>query len=213
MNPITVAIVDDVEAMRKSLELLINGSQGFEVLGICATSVEALECIPNWKPDVVLMDIELHDKMNGIECVAYLKSKGVRSQFMMCTVYEDSEKIFEALKAGATGYLLKKAAPLEILEAIKSLYNGGSPMSAEIARKVVSFFNSGISKKSNIEGLDQLTPRENEILQSLSQGMMYKEIANSLFISLDTVKRHIQNIYEKLQVSNKTEAVNKYFNR
>src|SRR6185503_17143747 len=129
---------------------------------------------------------------------------------MMCTVYEEDEKIFEALSAGASGYILKKTAPAKLLESIRELYQGGAPMSSQIARKVVAAFQN---KPASSEGLDQLTNREKEILEQLSKGLMYKEIAAQLFLSAETVRKHVYHIYEKLHVTNRVEAVNRFFGR
>lgn len=214
---IRVAIVEDNETLRRSLEILIGGSQGYEITGSCATADEAMVKLPLWKPDVVLMDINLGARSthNGVECIRMLREKNYTGQFMMCTVFEDDDKIFEALKAGATGYILKKSSPSEILEAIYELHNGGSPMSAEIARRVVGYFNRSnlpvTEEKVNREEIDKLTTRERDILKSLSEGLLYKEIAHLHTISMDTVRRHVHNIYAKLHVNNRTEALNRIY--
>lgn len=156
------------------------------------------------------MDFNLPGGMNGIECIAQLKREHPDMQFMMLTVYEDDDKIFMALEAGASGYILKKTSPGELLEAIRDLYDGGSPMSSQIARRVVAFFQK--QAKPN-PALEALTTREKEILDQLSKGYLYKEIASNLFISIETVRRHVHNIYEKLHVRSRTDAVNKYYNR
>src|SRR6185436_13561399 len=165
--------------------------------------------LPELQPDVVLMDINLPGK-NGIDCVRELVEKIPATQFMMCTVYDDDDNIFEALRAGATGYLLKRTSPAQILEAIRDLREGGSPMSGEIARRVVESLHK---KNQPAAATEILTQREKEILDYLSKGFLYKEIAAELFISMDTVKKHIHNIYEKLQVQTRTEALNKAFSR
>jgi DNA-binding NarL/FixJ family response regulator len=153
------------------------------------------------------MDINLPG-MNGIECVKLLKAKNVTAQFLMCTVYEEDEKVFEALKAGAMGYIIKKTSPAQLLEAITDLKNGGSPMSSQIARKVVASFND---KKTKSKETESLSARENEILELLAKGFRYKEIADKLFISTETVRRHVHNIYEKLHVGSRTDAINKVY--
>ena len=161
------------------------------------------------------MDINLGG-MSGIECVRHLKPLFPDILYMMCTVYEEDEKIFEALSAGASGYILKKTAPGKLLEAIKELHEGGAPMSSQIARKVVAAFRGkplGESPSMEDESIKILSNREKEILEHLSKGMLYKEIANSLFISPETVRKHVYHIYEKLHVNNRVEAVNKYFGR
>jgi DNA-binding NarL/FixJ family response regulator len=159
------------------------------------------------------MDINLGSAESGIDLVRILKPQIPATNFMMCTVYEEDEKIFEALSAGASGYILKKTTPGKLLEAIRELYQGGAPMSSQIARKVVAAFqNKPASAEANTQ-LDQLTNREKEILEQLSRGLMYKEIASQLFLSPETVRKHVYHIYEKLHVNNRVEAVNKYFGR
>ena len=155
------------------------------------------------------MDINLPG-ISGIECIRRLREKGFTGQFMMFTVYDDDDSVFEALQAGAMGYLLKKSSPAQFLEAIREIMDGGSPMSAQIARKLVNVFNR--QTKPAPES-DNLSKREREILELISKGFLYKEVAEKLFITTGTVKQHIHKIYEKLQVQNKTEAINKYFKR
>lgn len=206
---ITVAIVEDNTEIRKSLEILISGTTDFEFLGSYSNAEVAISDLPKKNPDVVLMDINLPGE-NGIVCVRKLKPILISTNFIILTMYDDSEKVFEALKSGASGYLLKRTPPSKLLESIKEVYLGGSPMSMQIARMVVKSF-SNVPTKS--EPSNTLTERENEILENLSRGMRYKEIADSLFISIDTVRTHIRKIYEKLQVHSKTEAILKYFNK
>jgi DNA-binding NarL/FixJ family response regulator len=201
---ITVAIVEDVKDIKEGLELLIDGSEGFSCLKTFATAEEALAGLPDLCPDVVLMDINLPG-ISGIEAVRILKSKCPATQFIMSTVYEDDDNIFESLKAGASGYLLKKTAPAKILESILEVYHGGSPMSGQIARKVIASFQ----QKKTIDNADVLTLREKEILKLLAKGLRYKEIAAELNIRMDTVRTHTRHIYEKLQVQSRTEAINK----
>ena len=176
---------------------------------------EAIRKIPVLKPDVVLMDIDLGGNESGIDCVKELKPKMPDTNFMMCTIYEESEKIFEALRAGASGYVLKKTTPIKMLEAIRELYNGGSPMSSLIARKVVAAFQTKPVATFNNDASDiaSLSTREKEILEFLSKGMMYKEIAPILNISVETIRKHAYRIYEKLQVTNRVQAVNKLLGR
>lgn len=213
MKEITVCIVDDVSELRQALQEIVSSFPGYKCLGTMSDASEAIVKLPILKPDVVLMDINLGHGENGIECVRELKPLLPATNFMMCTVYEDDEKIFEALSAGASGYILKKTEPLKLLDAIKELYEGGAPMSSQIARKVVfAFQNKSQSAKSENE-IDQLSQREKQILQELSRGLMYKEIANVLFISPETVRKHVYHIYEKLHVTNRVEAVNKFFGR
>ncbi|MBV8251638.1 LuxR family two component transcriptional regulator [Chitinophaga dinghuensis] len=210
MDIISIAIVEDNHDIRTAMELLINGSDGYACVGTFNNAETALEQIPQLLPNVVLMDFNLPGGMNGIECIARLKAEYQDMQFMMLTVYEDDDKIFNALEAGASGYILKKTSPGELLEAIRDLHEGGSPMSSQIARRVVAFFQK--QAKPN-PALEALTTREKEILDQLSKGFLYKEIASNLFISIETVRRHVHNIYEKLHVRSRTDAVNKYYNR
>ncbi len=210
MDIISIAIVEDNHDIRTAMELLINGSDGYACVGTFNNAETALEQIPQLLPNVVLMDFNLPGGMNGIECIARLKAEYQDMQFMMLTVYEDDDKIFMALEAGASGYILKKTSPGELLEAIRDLHEGGSPMSSQIARRVVAFFQK--QAKPN-PALEALTTREKEILDQLSKGFLYKEIASNLFISIETVRRHVHNIYEKLHVRSRTDAVNKYYNR
>jgi DNA-binding NarL/FixJ family response regulator len=166
--------------------------------------------LPALQPDIVLMDINLGG-MNGIEVVRILKPRFPEMLFMMCTVYEEDEQIFEALAAGANGYILKKTAPAKLLESIRELHEGGAPMSSQIARKVVAAFNR--APKVPLAKLDSLSNRESEILVLLAKGLLYKEIAAQLNIAQETVRKHVYHIYEKLHVNNRVEAVNKYFGR
>jgi DNA-binding NarL/FixJ family response regulator len=214
MNEITVCIVDDNSDLRNALEEIIEMSEGYKCLCTIGTAEEAVRQIPLIKPDVVLMDINLGGTESGIDCVKVLKGQVPGTNFMMCTVYEEDEKIFEALSAGASGYILKKTAPSRLLDAIRELYQGGAPMSSQIARKVVAAFQhkSAAAATGNVE-LDELSNREKEILEQLSKGLMYKEIAAELFISPETVRKHVYHIYEKLHVTNRIEAVNKFFGR
>ena len=206
---ITVAIVDDSKEISSSLEILLKGADGYSWLGSFSNYQEAVNNMTALEPDVVLMDINLPDK-SGIECVKTLKPVMKSTQFIMLTMYDDSDLVFEALKAGATGYLLKRTSPFKLLESIKEVLSGGSPMSMEIARMVVNSF-SVKTKTNNIQ--EKLTDREWEILGFLSKGMRYKEIADELFISVETVRSHLRKIYEKLQVRSATEAVLKYLDK
>ena len=206
---ISLAIVEDLDEVRDGLKNFIALSQDFKILDTFKTAEEALFDIPRLKPDIVIMDINLPG-MNGIECIRKVKDKSPGTQFMMFTVYENDEKVFEALKAGASGYLLKNTGLVQLIESLKELYNGGSPMSANIARKLVTVFRG---KETNNEALAVLSNRENEILQLLSKGLLYKEIAEQLHISTSTVRQHIHHIYEKLHVQNRTEAINKAFGK
>ncbi|MEJ7588830.1 MAG: response regulator transcription factor [Ferruginibacter sp.] len=209
---ISVAIVEDNNDIRNALEQIIEMANGYKLAGSCVNGEEAIMNIPHLKPQVVLMDINLGG-ISGIEAVKILKEEQPDILFMMCTVYEDDEKIFEALNAGASGYILKKTAPDKMLAAIKELYEGGAPMSSQIARKVVATFQHKTVSATAADSLGVLSKREKEILESLSKGLLYKEIANLLFISPQTVRKHVYHIYEKLHVGNRIEAVNKFFGR
>lgn len=213
MTEISVCIVDDNSDLRNALEEIVEMSEGYRCVGTIGTAEEAISQIPILRPDVVLMDINLGGTQSGIDCVKALKQQVPATNFMMCTVYEEDEKIFEALSAGASGYILKKTAPARLLESIRELYQGGAPMSSQIARKVVAAFQKKQGAKTGHDELDELSNREKEILEQLSKGLMYKEIAAELFISPETVRKHVYHIYEKLHVTNRIEAVNKYFGR
>lgn len=208
-NPIRIAVVEDDKTVREGLQMLLNGSPGFSCIAAYASGEEALAGIPEKMPDVVLMDINLPG-INGIECILKLKEMDLPLLFIMLTVFEDADAIFRSLSAGACGYLLKHTPPAKLLEAIQDVYRGGSPMSGEIARKVVQSFQHTVEKPDTSTNL---TKREEEILGLLSQGYFYKEIANSLSISVETVRTHIRNIYEKLQVRTRTEAILKYLKK
>jgi DNA-binding NarL/FixJ family response regulator len=206
MEVITVAIVEDDQGIRETLGRLLEGTPGFRCVGSFATAEEALQRLPLQKPAVVLVDINL-PKMSGIELVAALKAEETKMHFLVLTVYEDSAKIFQALAAGASGYLLKRVPPAKLLEAIKEVREGGSPMSSSIARQVVqSFYRMGQGKQES----ENLSPRELEILQLLTDGYLYKEIAEKLSIGRETVRTYIGRIYEKLHVRTRTEAVVKH---
>jgi DNA-binding NarL/FixJ family response regulator len=201
---IAVAIVEDIREIREGLRLLIDNSNDFSCKEVYASAEEALESIPLSQPDVVLMDIHLPG-ITGIECIRQIKHECPTTQFIMSTIYEDDDNIFESLKAGASGYLLKKTEPVKILEAIREVYNGGSPMSTQIARKVIASFQAS----NGIDETGILTPKEKEILKALSKGLRYKEIAFEMHISIETVRSHVRRIYEKLHVQSRTEALNK----
>jgi DNA-binding NarL/FixJ family response regulator len=212
---ISVAIVEDNKDIREALEMIIRMSDSCTLSGSYSSAEEAVVGLPAMPPQVVLMDINLGG-MSGIECVRRVKPQHPEILFMMCTVYEEDEKIFEALAAGANGYILKKTAPNKMLEAIRELQDGGAPMSSQIARKVVAAFNNGTHGKpvnSSQKSLDTLSNRETEILEQLAKGLLYKEIAAQLNISQETVRKHVYHIYEKLHVNNRVEAVNKFYGR
>ena len=209
----SVAIVEDNNDIRQALEQIIESSDVFTLAGSCITGEEALVKLPILNPRVVLMDIGLGDGINGIEVVRELKISNPEILFMMCTIYDEDEKIFEALRAGASGYILKKTQPAKLLEGIAELLQGGAPMSSQIASKVVAAFQNKPISASSGSSLDVLSKRENEILQMLSTGLLYKEIAEKIFLTTETVRKHVYHIYEKLHVSNRMQAVNKYFGR
>jgi|SRR6185312_13081370 len=205
---ITVGIIEDDKELGDSLRVLINRSEGFSCKHTFNTAKDALAQLPTLNFDVVLTDIHLPDK-TGIECISELKSRCPHTQFLILTSFEDTDSIFAAMKAGATGYLTKSIQPSKLLDAIVEVHKGGSPMSSHIARKVVSHFQKD---ETNPE-LEKLSQREQEILLLLSKGLRYKEIADKLFVSTETVRTHIRNIYQKLQVNSRTDALNKVYKR
>jgi len=208
-SPIRIAVVEDDITVRAVLEILLNGSPGFTCVAAYGSGEDAVAGLPDVNPDVVLMDINLPG-ISGIECIIRLKELDLPMLFIMLTVFEDSDAIFQSLSAGASGYLLKQTPPAKLLEAIQDVYHGGSPMSREIARKVVQSFQL---PASTIGTENNLTPREEEILSYLVKGLLYKEIANLLFIGVETVRTHLRHIYEKLQVRTRSEAIVKYLNK
>jgi DNA-binding NarL/FixJ family response regulator len=206
MPPITLSIVEDLDEVREGLSQFLSASDEFIMLETFQNAEDAALKLPEIEPDIVIVDINLPG-MNGIECIKEVKRKCKNIQFMMFTVYETDDKVFEALKAGASGYLLKKSSFSVIADSLRELYAGGSPMSANIARKLVNVF------RHHNNAIAVLSIRENEILNLLSQGLLYKEIADSLNITVGTVSQHVHNIYEKLHVQNRTEAINKLLGR
>ena len=202
-GPIRVAVVEDRPEERESLRELLSASPDFRCVAACASGSEALELLPGLQPEIVLMDIQLPG-MSGIECVARLSRVLSRTQFMMVTVLEDHDLIFRSLAAGATGYLLKKTAPDKLLDAIRELHAGGSPMSGQVARKVVAAFRQPpvVDVASS-----KLSPIEQSVLQRLARGLLYKQVAEEMNISISTVRTHVWHIYRKLQVHNRTEAI------
>ena len=207
MDSITVCIVEDIDDIRRSLENIVKNSQECLLLESFSNAEDALERLPELKPDITIMDINLPG-MSGVECLRQVRLKYDKIQFMMFTIFEDSEQVFEALEAGASGYLLKNTKPEKIIAAIKELYEGGAPMTAGIARRVVHSFQKQTMMSDERA---KLSARENDVLNLLAKGLLYKEIAEKLGISFGTVRQHIHNIYEKLHVQNKTEAINKAF--
>jgi DNA-binding NarL/FixJ family response regulator len=204
---INVAIVEDNDTIREGLAALINGTQGYSCVGAFGDCESFLLKLPTLKVDVALMDIGLPG-MNGIEGVTKAKQIKPGLNILMLTVYEESQVVFKALCAGACGYLVKKTPPLRLLESIKDAHEGGSPMSSQIARQVITVFQQTSSFK-NDNSDSELSEREHEVLVFLGEGNNYNEIANRLFISVDTVRHHIRNIYKKLHVHSQSEAVAK----
>lgn len=206
---ITISIVDDEKALRESIAKFVDGSPGFRCLGSYSNAPAALAGLPKDRPDVVLMDINMPG-MDGIECVERLKRACPELQIVMLTVYEDTDKIFSALSAGASGYLLKRSSPAKLLEAITEVHAGGSPMSSSIARKVVASFRKAAPAATHPA---HLSPREQTVLECLARGLTYKQIADQLGISIDTIRTYLRRIYEKLHVQSRTEAVAKFLQR
>jgi DNA-binding NarL/FixJ family response regulator len=202
----TVGIVEDNRDFRATLARYVDEAPGHRCVCACSTSEEALQKIPRLLPDVVLMDVHL-PQMSGLDCTRRLKELCPSVQILILTVYEDNERIFGALKAGAAGYLLKRADPADILSAIQDVKQGGAPMSSQIARRVVQSFRENSREPARNE---KLSHREEEILQQLSKGYSTKEIADCLSVSTNTVRTHLQHIYEKLHVRSRTEAVVKF---
>jgi DNA-binding NarL/FixJ family response regulator len=211
--PITVSIVEDNDKLRGTLAKLVGRADGFRCVSDYASAEAALEDLPKVKPEVVLMDINLPG-INGVECVRKLKQILPKTQVMMLTVYEDTENIFNALAAGANGYMLKRTPTKELIAAIHEVHRGGSPMTTHIARLVVqSFQRPAASAPAAGSDLSELSDREAQVLELLSQGLIYKEIADKLAISYETVHTYIRRIYEKLQVRTRTEAITKFLQR
>lgn len=206
---IRVSIVEDNRGTRESLTELLGRAGALRCVGAHPDGEEALAQIPTEEPDVVLMDINL-PRMNGIECVSKLKQRMPKTQVLMLTTYEETDLIFDSLRKGASGYLLKNMPPSELIQAIEQVHAGGSPMSMQIARKVVNHFRHIQPAGSDME---KLTKREQEILALLAKGYLYKEIADQLGITLSTVRAHLHTVYEKLHVQSRTEAVVKFLGR
>ena len=198
-----IAIVEDGTVIRQGLERLLNRSKEFCCAGCYDCAETAIEEIPKNIPDVVLMDINLPG-MNGVECVRQLKPRFPNLQIVMLTIYDNLEQVFEALTAGATGYLLKQTPPDDLLEALRDVAHGGSPMSSQIARKVVQSFHAGAPSSSEV---DKLSEREKKVLELLAKGFLVKEIAEQMGLSYDTVRTYIRRIYEKLHVHSRAQAV------
>ncbi|MBA4146480.1 MAG: response regulator transcription factor [Verrucomicrobia bacterium] len=203
---INVALVEDTRGIRESWAMLIDSAPGFRCVCACGSGEDALKKIPDAMPDVVLMDINLPG-ISGIECTARMKQRMPKVLVLIVTVHADNDRVYSALQAGASGYLLKRTTPAELLEAISDLMRGGAPMTGEIARMVIASFRKPAPAPVGDAGL---TPREEEILALLTQGYANKEIADRLSVSFDTVRTHLRHIYEKLHVRSRTEAATKY---
>jgi DNA-binding NarL/FixJ family response regulator len=206
---IRVSIVEDDEGIRSSLEAMICRAPGLQLVSQFANGESAVKAIPAAPPDVVLMDINLPDT-KGFDCVRRLKAACPKVQFLMLTVYEDSDSLFNSLRAGASGYLLKRTASTRLIEAIRDVHQGGAPMSPQLARRVVQYFSQPAETASE---LSTLTPGERDFLDQLAGGYAYKEIADRMKISIDTVRSYVRTVYEKLHVHSRTEAVVKYLKR
>ncbi|TMI65957.1 MAG: response regulator transcription factor [Bacteroidetes bacterium] len=203
---ITVSVVEDNDQFRDALEAIIKGQNELALIGSYISAEKAMSELMNKPPDIVICDISLPG-MRGTELIVRLKDKMPRTQFMVCSIHDDNDTIFEALKCGASGYILKDPVTTdEIVKAIHDLYNGGSPMSPFIARKVIGSFQKPVVNDES----STLSIREKEVLELLSKGLLYKEIAERLGITHETVKKHLKNIYQKLHVQNKIEALNKF---
>jgi DNA-binding NarL/FixJ family response regulator len=202
----TVAIVEDHTLTRENLARLIRSTRGYECRGICSSAEAALETLPKAPPDVVLMDINL-PKMSGVECAAKLKAMLPNVQIVMLTVYDDTDKVFQALENGATGYLLKRSTPDEIIHAIEEVLRGGAPMSSYIARKLVQSFRKPLPDNAPAEGLSK---RETEVLALVAKGYANKEVADALGLTFETVRSYLKTIYSKLHVRSRTEAAMKF---
>lgn len=204
--PITISVVEDDGETRQSLMMLLGGAPNVQCLGSYATGEEAIAAIPTKPPNVALVDINLPG-MSGIECVALLTAQLPQLRVLMLTTYEDTERIFDSLRAGASGYLLKKTGYGQLIEAVEQIHAGGAPMSMQIARQVVDYFHQNRPPSP----VEELTRREQEILALIAQGYHNKEIADRLDISANTVSNHLQHIYEKLHVQSRTAAAAKFF--
>lgn len=207
LPPIAVALVEDDEGIREMLSRVVQRSARLKLVAAVSSGEEALERLPALSPEVVIMDLRLPG-MSGIDCTRLLRKAVPKTQVLVLTVFGESDQVFQALEAGASGYLLKRTSRREIVEAVEQVWGGGAPMSAEVARKVVESFRRAPAAPG--QGTEQLTPREEEVLAHLAKGYVTKEIADALSISADTVRFHLKHIYEKLHVRSRTEALLKY---
>jgi DNA-binding NarL/FixJ family response regulator len=210
MKKTGISIVEDLDEVRNELERIVNSCDDFVLISSYSNAENCLKEIKELHPDIIIMDINL-PRMDGIECIRQATTLAPATQFMVFTIFENSDKVFDAIEAGANGYLLKNTTPEKMVEALKELQDGGAPMSAHIARRVVA----SLQKKKDILNFEAnvLTTREKEILDQLAKGFLYKEIAAKLGISTGTVRQHIHHIYEKLHVQNRTEAINKVYGK
>jgi DNA-binding NarL/FixJ family response regulator len=205
---IKVAIVEDTTELRLLWTDILNQTEGFVCVGSFSNATDAIAQLPSSDADIVLMDIQLSPTETGIDVIHQLRAQGIDSQFLMFTIFENDDAIFDAIKAGASGYILKNTTPNKVLEAIIELHEGGSPMSAGIARRVLNSFRP---EKGNPQY--NITSQEKKVLELLAKGLFYKEVADEMDLKLNTIKQYCHAIYKKLEVSNRTEAVNKYFKR
>jgi DNA-binding NarL/FixJ family response regulator len=208
---ITICIIEDIIDIQKGLQSIIESDNRFKLLKCFNNAEDAILELPDLQPNIVLTDINL-PKKSGIDCVTEIKNSNPDMQFIMFTIFEDNDQVFEALKAGASGYILKNTPAEKIIDSLIELHEGGSPMSPKIARKVLTTFNVN-NIPNEVPANELISKREQEVLQLLSKGFLYKEIADQLNITLSTVKRHLNHVYQKLQVHNKTEALNKLYGR
>jgi DNA-binding NarL/FixJ family response regulator len=218
MEMIRVAIVEDTDELRYAWTDILNHTEGYVCVGSFSNATDAVQQLPLLSPDIVLMDVHLSPTETGIEVIQQIKTQCLNSQFLMFTIFENDAVIFESLKAGASGYILKNTSATKVLAAIRELHEGGSPMSASIARRVLQSFQPekapspraiSISPPPQYDPI--LYPQERHILELLAKGLFYKEVAEELNLTVNTVKQYCHSIYKKLEVANRTEAVNKYF--
>lgn len=208
---ISVAIVEDQEDIRENVGDIIDQSEGIECKLRYRSAEEAMQFLPHAQPNIVLLDIHLPG-MNGVDLLKLIRDQCLRTSFMMFSIFDDDQHIFEALKAGASGYITKRTSTAKIIDAIRELHQGGSPMSPEIAKKVLDFVRGYSIDKVDINPY-KLSPREMELLEKLATGRIYREIADDMGIMVSTIKQYINSIYKKMQVLNRTEAINKYLGR